>query len=166
MGRVMDGAAYQRALGRELQRLRLRRKWTRAQLVKQLPSELSAQALASYETGTRSCTVVRFIELCGALDASPHDLLERVHDQVVHSEFPATLRIDLERLAEDHRPELAPARGWAHAEVARHAAQTRELDLAALESLASLCGLPTVELIRMLRRDAEQVDSATAGASR
>ncbi|GGS43507.1 MULTISPECIES: helix-turn-helix domain-containing protein [Actinokineospora] len=151
----MDGAAYQRALGRELRRLRLRRKWTRAQLVQRLPGELSAQALASYETGTRSCTVVRFVELCGALDASPHDLLERVHRRLMNEEFPATLRVDLHRLAADDRPELVPARRWAAAEVGRHATAVRELDYAALESLSALCGLPVLELIRMLRSEPE-----------
>lgn len=120
-------------------------------MVKRLSHGLSAQALASYETGTRSCTVVRFVELCAALEASPHDLLERVHGQFSDSEYPATLQIDLQRLAEDVRPELAPATRWAATEVARHAAPTRELDLAALESLAALCGLQVVELIRMLR---------------
>lgn len=147
----MDGAAYQRALGRELQRLRLRRRWTRAQLVQRLPGELSAQALASYETGTRSCTVVRFVELCTALETSPHDLLERVHQHVTHEDYPAALRVDLHRLAVDERPELAPARRWAATEVARHAASARELDFPALESLASLCGLDIVDLVRMLR---------------
>ncbi|PPK68888.1 helix-turn-helix transcriptional regulator [Actinokineospora auranticolor] len=147
----MDGVAYQRALGRELQQLRMRRRWTRAQLVQRLPNELSAQALASYETGTRSCTVVRFVQLCTALEASPHDLLERVHDQVSHEEYPASLKVDLVELADDERPELAPARRWAATEVARHAPGTRDLDLAALESLAALCGLSTVELVRMLR---------------
>ncbi|MBM7772312.1 DNA-binding Xre family transcriptional regulator [Actinokineospora baliensis] len=147
----MDGVAYQRALGRELQQLRMRRRWTRAQLVQRLPNELSAQALASYETGTRSCTVVRFVQLCTALEASPHDLLERVHDQVSHEEYPASLKVDLTELATDPRPELAPARRWAATEVARHAASTRDLDIGALESLAALCGLSTVELVRMLR---------------
>ncbi|GAA4296299.1 hypothetical protein GCM10023148_57180 [Actinokineospora soli] len=149
----MDGAAYQRALGLELRRLRLRRKWTRAQLVQRLPGELSAQALASYETGTRSCTVVRFVELCGALDASPHDLLERVHQLIAHDEYPAALRVDLHRQAADERPELVPARRWAAAEVARHSNPVRELDYPALESLAALCGLPVLELIRMLRTE-------------
>lgn len=147
----MDCVAYQRALGRELQQLRVRRRWTRAQLVQRLPMELSAQALASYETGTRSCTVVRFVELCTALEASPHDLLERVHDQVNHDDHPASLKVDLTRLALDERAPLNPARRWAAAEVARHAPGTRDLDLAALESLAALCGLATVELVRMLR---------------
>ncbi len=147
----MDGVAYQRALGRELQQLRVRRRWTRAQLVERLPMELSAQALASYETGTRSCTVVRFVELCTALEASPHDLLERVHSQVSQDDFPASLKVDVYKLALDERAGLEPARRWAATEVARHAASTRDLDLGALESLAALCGLPTVELIRMLR---------------
>ncbi|MGQ0840592.1 helix-turn-helix domain-containing protein [Actinokineospora sp.] len=147
----MDGSAYQRALGRELLQLRVRRKWTRAQLVQRLPGELSAQALASYETGTRSCTVVRFVELCAALDASPHALLERVHGQVSNEDYPAYLRIDLVRLAAHDHHKLAPARRWAAAEVARHAAPTRDLDLGALEALAALCGLPAIELIRVLR---------------
>lgn len=155
----MDGAAYQRALGLELRRLRLRRKWTRAQLVQRLPGELSAQALASYETGTRSCTVVRFVELCGALGASPHDLLERVHQRVAHDEYPAAMRVDLQRLAADERPELFSARRWAAAEVARHSAPYRELDYPALESLASLCGMPVLELVRMLRADVEQIST-------
>ncbi|WP_156753270.1 helix-turn-helix domain-containing protein [Actinokineospora pegani] len=149
----MDGVAYQRALGKELQQLRMRRRWTRAQLVQRLPVELSAQALASYETGTRSCTVVRFVELCTALETSPHDLLERVHDQVNHDDHPASLKIDLTHLALDDRDALSPARRWAATEVARHAATSRDLDLAALESLASLCHVPTVELVRMLRAD-------------
>jgi transcriptional regulator with XRE-family HTH domain len=149
----MDGAAYQRALGLELRRLRLRRKWTRAQLVQRLPGELSAQALASYETGTRSCTVVRFVELCGVLDASPHDLLERVHQVVAHEEYPAALRVDLNRLSHDEHRELAPARRWAAGEVARHASPVRELDYPALESLASLCGLAVLDLVRLLRTE-------------
>jgi transcriptional regulator with XRE-family HTH domain len=151
----MDGAAYQRALGRELRRLRLRRKWTRAQLVQRLPGGLSAQALASYETGTRSCTVVRFVELCGVLDTSPHDLLERVHQRVAHEEYPSALRVDLHRLALDERPELSPARRWAAAEIGRHATPVRELDYPALESLGTVCGLPVLDLIRMLRAGPE-----------
>ncbi|WP_424184629.1 helix-turn-helix domain-containing protein [Actinokineospora sp. G85] len=131
----------------------MRRRWTRAQLVQRLPVELSAQALASYETGTRSCTVVRFVELCTALETSPHDLLERVHDQVSHDDHPASLKVDLTHLALDDRDALSPARRWAATEVARHAATSRDLDLAALESLASLCDVPTVELVRMLRTD-------------
>ncbi|WP_084794808.1 helix-turn-helix domain-containing protein [Actinokineospora bangkokensis] len=149
----MDGVAYQRALGRELQQMRMRRRWTRAQLVRRLPVELSAQALASYETGTRSCTVVRFVELCMALETSPHDLLERVHDQVSRDDHPASLKVDLTRLALDDRQPLAPARRWAAAEVGRQAGGSRDLDLSALESLAALCGLPVVELVRMLRQD-------------
>lgn len=149
----MDGVAYQLALGRELLALRLERHWTRAQLVQRLPSGLSAQAVASYEAGTRACTVERFVELCEALDMSPHDLLDRVQYRMAHEGVPSSLHIDLRALVDDGRSELLPARRWAETELAHHAEPMRDLELAALESLATLCGVQVVELIRMLRAE-------------
>src|SRR5256714_9428176 len=80
-GRVVhiDSDLYQRVLGEELRKLRRRRGWTRKELNQHLQSDISLQTLATYELGTRQCSVVRLVELCMAMDERPQDLPGRVH---------------------------------------------------------------------------------------
>ncbi|HEY2059904.1 helix-turn-helix domain-containing protein [Amycolatopsis sp. NBC_01480] len=155
---VIDVEHYQRILGDELRKLRRGRGWTRKELNRHLQSEISLQTLATYELGTRQCSVVRLVELCVAMDELPQDLLAKVHRRVFVEE-PGRVRVDLHRVIAEAAPELLPLRRWAEDRL-RQAADPGpdsssaevSLDLAALERMAELCDLPTVELITHLRK--------------
>lgn len=157
-GVVIDVEHYQRILGDELRKLRRGRGWTRKELNRHLQSEISLQTLATYELGTRQCSVVRLVELCVAMDELPQDLLAKVHRRVFVEE-PGRVRVDLHRVIAEAAPELLPLRRWAEDRL-RQAADPGpdsssaevSLDLAALERMAELCDLPTVELITHLRK--------------
>jgi transcriptional regulator with XRE-family HTH domain len=151
----LDTATYQRVLGDELRRLRKQRGWTRRDLNRRLQSDISLQTLATYELGTRQCSVVRLVEICLALDEVPHELLARVHQRVFSDSPVGRIRIDLRRVVHDTQPELLPLRRWAKGRLAEaggaHAPADVSLDITALERMAELCGLETVELIGRLR---------------
>ncbi|SDX65032.1 Helix-turn-helix domain-containing protein [Amycolatopsis xylanica] len=152
---LIDAETYQRVLGDELRKLRRQRGWTRKELNQRLQSDISLQTLATYELGTRQCSVVRLVELCVAMDELPQDLLAKVHRRVFTDE-PGRVRVDLRKVIADAQPELGPLRRWAedrlgHAETGPAPAEVH-FDLAALERMAELCGLSTVDLISRLRR--------------
>ncbi|MFC4004793.1 helix-turn-helix transcriptional regulator [Prauserella oleivorans] len=147
---LIDGDAYQRALGDELRKLRKRRGWTRRDLNERLQSEISLQTLATYELGTRQCSVVRLVELCLAMDELPHQLLARVHRRVFGDE-PGQVRVNLALVAADDSPDLGPLRRWAAGMLEQTSAREVQLDHAALERMAELCGVDTQELVARLR---------------
>lgn len=149
----IDTASYQRALGDELRRVRRQRGWTRKDLQSRLQSDISLQTLATYELGTRQCTVVRLVELCIAMDFLPQDLLTRVHDRVFGHDPSGKVTVKLAQVVEDAQPELLPFRRWARDRITESGAgQEIHLDLAALEQLARLCDMDTVELVGRLRK--------------
>lgn len=153
-GVLIDAETYQRILGDELRKLRRQRGWTRKELNQHLQSEISLQTLATYELGTRQCSVVRLVELCVAMDELPQDLLAKVHRRVFLDE-PGRVRVDLRKVIADDQPELQSLRRWAAGRLAQDtgvAAHEVQLDLSALERMAELCGIPTVDLVGRLRR--------------
>lgn len=151
----LDTATYQRVLGDELRRLRKQRGWTRRDLNRRLQSDISLQTLATYELGTRQCSVVRLVEICLALDEVPHDLMARVHQRVFSDSPVGRIRLDLHKIVRDTQPELLPLRRWAKGRISEHNGMPGpadvNLDISALERMAELCGLETVELIARLR---------------
>ena len=154
---LIDAEEYQRVLGDELRKLRRSRGWTRKELNQHLQSEISLQTLATYELGTRQCSVVRLVELCVAMDELPQDLLAKVHRRVFVDE-PGRVRVDLRKVAADAPADLLPLRRWAEDRLraaGEHGGEVA-LDLPALERMAELCGLPTVDLIARLRRYASR----------
>ncbi|MFD1151896.1 helix-turn-helix domain-containing protein [Saccharothrix hoggarensis] len=150
----IDTATYQRVLGDELRSLRKQRGWTRKELNRRLQSEISLQTLATYELGTRQCSVVRLVEICVALGVPAHQVLARVHERVFGDAPTGHLSVDLAAVVADGRPQLQPLRRWAQGRLAHlvpgQAAEVH-LDLPALEYMAQLCQLSTVDLIRTLR---------------
>jgi transcriptional regulator with XRE-family HTH domain len=153
-GVQIDPTTYQRVLGDELRKLRKQRGWTRKMLQSKLQTEVSLQTLATYELGTRQCSVVRLAEICLALDALPHDLLAKVHSRIF-SEAPAQyIRLDLARIVDDTQPELLPLRRWAGDRLRSIGTRSAEvqLDLPALEQMAELCGIDTIDLLSRLRK--------------
>ncbi len=105
----LDTATYQRVLGDELRRLRKQRGWTRRDLNRRLQSDISLQTLATYELGTRQCSVVRLVEICLALDEVPHELLARVHQRVFSDSPVGRIRIDLRKVVRDDAAGAAAA---------------------------------------------------------
>ncbi|NIH87427.1 helix-turn-helix domain-containing protein [Amycolatopsis granulosa] len=146
----IDNDLYQRVLGEELRKLRRRRGWTRKELNQHLQSDISLQTLATYELGTRQCSVVRLVELCLAMDELPQDLLARVHRRVFADE-PGKVRLDLAHIVADDRTELLPLRRWAEDRL-RQPSAPREvrLDRSAMTWMAQLCGLTVPELLERL----------------
>jgi transcriptional regulator with XRE-family HTH domain len=149
----LDAMTYQRALGDEIRRLRKQRGWTRKDLNERLQSEISLQTLATYELGTRQCSVIRFVEICQALGALPHELLARVHERVFTDTPVGRMRVDLRKVVHDRQPELLPFRRWASGRLAEPGPHGSEvhLDIAALDHMAELCGMDTRDLIARLR---------------
>jgi transcriptional regulator with XRE-family HTH domain len=150
----IDTVAYQRVLGDEIRSLRKQRGWTRKELNKRLQTEISLQTLATYELGTRQCSVVRLVEICHALDVPAHQVLARVHERFFGDAPAGHLTMNLTTVAATDDPRLVPLRRWAAGRL--HAlppgvSPEVHLDLPALENMAQLCQLPTVELIRTLR---------------
>lgn len=151
----LDVATYQRVLGDEIRRLRKQRGWTRKDLNERLQSDISLQTLATYEPGTRQVSVGRFVEICLALDELPHELLARVHERVFTDTPVGRIRLDLRKIVRDRAPELLPLRRWAAGRLAGDTGSQGgevHLDIAALETMAQLCGLETIDLIARLRR--------------
>jgi transcriptional regulator with XRE-family HTH domain len=151
----LDTAAYWRVLGDELRHARKMRGWTRRNLSERLPSGISVQTLATYELSTRQCSVVRFVEICLALEILPHELLAQVHQRVCGEAPVGRIGIDLREVVRDDQAPLRPLRSWAKGKLTEYRGhQTPEvtLDIAALERMAELCGIETVELIARLRR--------------
>lgn len=150
----IDTVAYQRVLGDEIRSLRKQRGWTRKELNKRLQTEISLQTLATYELGTRQCSVVRLVEICAALDIPAHQVLARVHERMFGDVPAGHLTLNLIAIVADDRPELTPLRRWAKGRLHQlplgHAPSVH-LDLPALDYMAQLCQLSTVELIRTLR---------------
>jgi transcriptional regulator with XRE-family HTH domain len=141
-------------LGDELRRARNERGWTRRELMRHLASDISIQTVATYEAGSRQCSVVRLVELCDAMGVHAHDLLARVHERA-EADASDRLVLDLNRIVRNCPPELMPLRRWAQQRLAqcdRGQAHAVPVDLVALESMAQLCGVTTVDLIRRLRQ--------------
>jgi transcriptional regulator with XRE-family HTH domain len=151
----LDATTYQRVLGDEIRRLRKQRGWTRKELNERLQSDISLQTLATYELGTRQCSVIRFVEICVALNELPHELLARVHERVFTDAPVGRIRLDLRKVVRDRAPELLPLRRWATGRLAEepgpHGTEVH-LDLSALERMAELCGMETLDLITRLQK--------------
>ena len=149
----IDQAAYQRVLGDELRRLRRQRGWTRKVLQGKLQTEVSLQTLATYELGTRQCSVVRLAELCLALETTPQDLLAKVHSRIFHETSDDYFRFALRKVIADDQPELLPLRRWAQDRLKTSNDSSTDIgvSLLALDHMAALCGLTREELIARLQ---------------
>lgn len=148
---LIDADTYQRVLGEELRKLRTQRGWTRKELGERLQSGISLQTLATYELGTRQCSVVRLVELCRAMDELPHHLLARVHNRLFGHDVDQ-VRVNLLDVVADEQPELLPLRRWARGRLAAGGSADVRFERATVEQLASLCDLRTEELLSRLKR--------------
>lgn len=144
---------FMRIFGDELRWARKSNGWTRRDLVDRLETELSAQTIAAYELGTRNCSVVRFVEITEALDVPPPDVFRRAYYRLRDLEHATGWVIDLVAASRLEHAELGPLSRWARCQLRalREGEPTvKRLDLAALQLLAELCGVSTIDLIRLM----------------
>ena len=145
----IDNTRYRQVLGDELRQARAQRGWTREELRSRMGDGLSLQTLATYEQGTRQCSLVRFVELCVALGESPSELLARVHRRMTPGSETG-LRLDLKGIVRNAPPALEPLRRWAQNRLALSASPADEkqvIPAAAIEHLAQLCGMSVAGVI-------------------
>lgn len=146
-----EDEAYRQALGAELRNLRKSRGWTRKTLNARLGNQTSLQTLATYEHGTRHCSVARFSELCRAMNEEPHVVLARAEGRLRPVESGA-LDVDLAAAAKTTDPRLAPLARWAAGRLDAGGNGTVSLSAAAVELLAELCGTSPRALTRQITK--------------
>jgi transcriptional regulator with XRE-family HTH domain len=112
--------AVARALGEELRRARETVGWTRDELVDRMASEIQPRTLASYEHGSRYCTVVRLTEICRALRVSAPELLGIALQRAEIDLNNICIQVDLDALTRSDRDELTQLRTWAKRRLAKN----------------------------------------------
>ncbi len=142
--------AISRAVGAELRRTREATGWSRNQFVTRLPSGIGDRTLLSYEHGTRHLTLLRFIELCTAMDAAAPTVLNQALQRArIHLQSLA-LQIDLRHLLNDRNPKYLPLVQWAHNKMIDHPNGIVELPQSSVRELATFMGCPHHELANYL----------------
>lgn len=139
-------------LGDELRQARRHRHWSRKDLRGRLTHRVSLPALASYELGTRQCSVNRFVELCEALETAAPDLLARALRRLTSATHAGGLHVDLRPVIGDNSRKLCVFRRWAEQRLAATVGSDTGVHLAApaVERLAELCGVTTPDLVATL----------------
>lgn len=161
------GPDYARYLGVELRLARQRRGWTRDQVVERVLAAtgvpLSRQALASYELGTRACTVVRLHQICAALAVDVSTVLTAM---AAHAERSRRwgrpdvdgVLVDLDKLATSTGHRLSPIRAWARSLLDSgqfhvvDGRRTWRLTGGTFDPLSTLCDMPPGRLLLLLDR--------------
>lgn len=152
---LLDGLsekAISRAIGQELRRAREERGWSRLHLVSLLPSGIGDRTLLSYEHGTRHLTMLRFIEICRALEIDSSTLHRKALQRArIHLENMA-LRIDLQALVKDRSTTYRPMRQWARNSLNGHPDGVAEVEPEAVRNLALFVGCSYRDLAGYLAR--------------
>lgn len=144
--------AISRAIGEELRRAREANGWSRGQLVGRLPSGIGDRTLLSYEHGTRHLTVIRFIELCAALDVAAPTLLNQGLQRARLQLQNVVLQINLRDLLSDRNDRFLPIIPWARNKLLEYPDGLVELPPSSVRELATFIGRPYLELAGYLAR--------------
>lgn len=135
-------------IGAELRRRREARGWTREQMVQGLPSGIGDRTLLSYEHGIRFLTVVRFIELCRALEAAPHEVLQAAMARAADLANVSML-VHLPALLRDEDPRFEAVRLWAKRRMS-DATEALLVAPATVREMAAVLGVEHAELAAYL----------------
>ncbi|WP_460400236.1 helix-turn-helix domain-containing protein [Actinophytocola sediminis] len=150
---VQRAEKVSRVLGDELLSLRKEHGWTRRDLLNRSGLDIALQTLATYELGTRQCTVVRLWELTEALQVPMDELVIRVMQRIGERKISALI-VDLRAAARTTVTVLKPLSAWARVRL-RTSPESHSpfvcLGRTALESLAMVCKIDTAELVHRLR---------------
>jgi len=139
-------------LGDELRQIRRQRRWSRKELRRRLKQPVSLPTLASYELGTRHCSVDRLVEICEALETDAPELLRRVLQRLTSTTRFECLHVDLRPVIDDNSHKLRAFRRWAEQRLATAIGPDTGIHLAppTVEHLAELCDITTPDLIATL----------------
>jgi hypothetical protein len=139
-------------LGDELRQARRQLRWSRKELRGRLAHRVSLPALASYELGTRQCSVSRFVEICDALETTAPELLACALRRRASTTHADGLHVDLRPVIGDNSRKLCAFRRWAEHRLATSLGNDAGVHLAAptVERLAELCGVTTPDLVATL----------------
>ncbi|HEV7649868.1 MAG TPA: helix-turn-helix transcriptional regulator [Actinophytocola sp.] len=145
---------FMRVLGDELRRARNEHRWSRKELRARLTQYVSLPTLASYELGTRHCSVNRFVEICDALETTAPELLARVLRRSDCAIQRRDLHIDLRAVVCNSGSTFPAFRRWAQHRLATSpkADDSIHLDASAVELLAELCSLTKPDLVTYLTK--------------
>jgi transcriptional regulator with XRE-family HTH domain len=144
--------AISRAVGEELRRAREENGWSRGQLVARLPSGIGDRTLLSYEHGTRHLTLLRFVELCAALDVAAPTLLNQGLQRARIQLQNVVLQIDLRDLLSDRNERFRPLIPWARNKLLEYPDGVVALPPTSVRELATFIGRPYHELAGYLAR--------------
>lgn len=149
---VVAEKIIQRSVGVELRRAREEVGWSRGFFVTRLPSGIGARTLLSYEHGTRHLTLLRFVEVCRAMEvAAPLLLNQALQRARVHLEH-VVLRVDLRRLVAERDERFLPLVMWAHNKLVRHPDGIVNVAPSAVVEMADFMGWSRAELASYLAR--------------
>jgi transcriptional regulator with XRE-family HTH domain len=158
-GIVVDwNKALSRAIGEELRRAREACGLSRGQLVARLPSGIGDRTLLSYEHGTRNPTVVRFVEVAGALGVSPAVLVTLACQRARADLDNLSLWVDLRAIVADKTSAFVSLVMWAHNKLIHHPGGVVEVAPAGVEELAAVVGCSRLELVSYLTRFTPDMD--------
>jgi transcriptional regulator with XRE-family HTH domain len=141
-----------RALGQELRRAREAHGWSRDQLCRLMPSGVGDRTVLSYEHGTRHMTVLRFLEVCRALEVSPPDVLGAALQRVRAHLDTLPLRVDVRRLLADETVAFRPLVQWGRNKLVQHPGGVVEVAPAAVDELAAFLGCSRRDLAHHFAR--------------
>jgi transcriptional regulator with XRE-family HTH domain len=151
---AVTGRVITRAVGDELRRVRNSVGWTRDELVERIPSEIAARTIATYEHGTRQCTIARFVEICETLGVTASAVLGLAEQRAeLHLET-IGFQVDLDSVVAETGTELKQLRRWASNRIAAdpNGPKIARLTAPVVQEMAVFFGFTRSELIRHLLR--------------
>jgi hypothetical protein len=120
--------------------------------------------LLAYEHGVRLLTVVRFLELCEGLEASPTDLLAEALQRAKLHLSHLKLRIDLNKVVNDRNMNFRPLVQWARNRLNHTPNGIIEVSPDAILELAAVVGHSQKDLTHYLCRFTPGPDPDEAAA--
>src|SRR2546430_8078839 len=141
-----------RAVGEELKRARNTAGWTRDEVVERIHSEIQPRTIATYEHGTRQCTIARFVEICGCLGVAASDVLDLAQQRAEMHLQTIGIQVDLNSVVSDVETELEQLRHWASNRIAAdpNGSGVAYLTAPVVQEMATFFDLTRSELIRHL----------------
>jgi transcriptional regulator with XRE-family HTH domain len=130
--------AIGRAVGEELRRVREAKDWSRGDLVKRLPSGIGARTILSYEHGTRHLALLRFVEVCRAMEVDPSHVLSLALQRAKIHLDRLVLWVDLKALVTDKTTKFVSMIIWAHNKLIEHPGGIVEIAPDGVRELATM----------------------------
>lgn len=116
------------------------------------------RTLLSYEHGTRHLTVLRFVEVCHALEVAPPHVLSLALQRARIRLEQLALWVDLRALVTDNTTQFRSMIMWAHNKMIEYPGGVVEVEPAAVRELATMISTTHQELATYLTRFTPDLD--------